>query len=220
MERMGKYRVVIAEDHAIVRDALRVLLSAEREFEVVADASDGRDAIRCALEHAPDLVLVDLSMPRMGGVDAIKEIKRCCRGTKVLVLTAHRDEEHVFASLQAGADGYVLKEATAAELLLAARGVLAGKTCLSPEISRQVVDGYLEARAGGVPPTAWDTLTDREKQILKMIAEGHKNMAIAEYHCISEKTVERHRANLMAKLDLHSASALTTYAMEKGLVSR
>ncbi|MBI5015037.1 MAG: response regulator transcription factor [Deltaproteobacteria bacterium] len=217
---MKKSRVVIVDDHAIIRDGLRAILTGGLGLEVVAEAADGRDAVRSVMEHAPELVLLDLNMPRMSGLDAIKEIKRCCPNTKVLVLTAHQDEEHVFASLQAGADGYVLKDASAAELLLAAKGVLAGKTCLGPEISKQVVEGYLEARSARTPTTAWDSLTDREKQILKMIAEGHKNKEIADYHSISEKTVERHRANLMAKLDLHSASALTVFAIERGLVSR
>ena len=216
----AKHRVVIAEDHTIVREGLRALLSTDPDLDVVAEAAHGRDAVRRAVEHAPDLFLLDLNMPRMGGLEAIKEIKRCCPSTKVLVLTVHEDEEHVSASFQAGADGYVLKDAGAAELKAAAKTVLSGKMYLSPGISRQVVAGYLWARKTPALQTAWDTLTDRERQILRMIAEGHKNKEIADYLSISEKTVERHRANVMAKLDLHSAVDLTAYAMERGLVSR
>jgi DNA-binding NarL/FixJ family response regulator len=215
-----KRRIVIAEDHTILREGLRALLSSDPDLEVAGEAVDGLAAIRAAEELTPDLILMDLTMPRMNGLEAIKEIKARCPGTKVLVLTVHKTEEHVFASLQAGADGYVLKDATSAELLLGIRSVLEGKPFLSPEVSGKVIEGYLGGRKGqGTASSPWDTLTDRERQILKMIAEGHKNKEIADFFCLSAKTVEKHRANLMRKLNLHSASALTTYAMEKGLIS-
>jgi DNA-binding NarL/FixJ family response regulator len=163
---------------------------------------------------------MDLSMPKMDGMDAIREIKKRCPSTKVLALTVHRTEEYILATLRAGADGYVLKDATHAELLMAIRSVLMGKRYLSPGASEKVIEGYLDGRKTLRSHSPWDTLTQREREVLKLIAEGYKNREIADYLYISVKTVEKHRANLMKKLDLHSTSALTALAMEKGLVTR
>ena len=215
-----KYRIVIAEDHTILREGLRSLLSASPDFEIVGEADDGREAIRCVEKLKPDLILTDLSMPRMNGMDAIREIKRRSPETKILVLTVHKTEEYILATLQAGADGYLLKDSTHAELLAAVRHVLSGKHYISPGISDKVLEGYLEGRKTLKTKTAWETLTQREREILKLIAEGYKNKEIADDLCISVKTVEKHRANLMEKLNLHNVQALTTYAIEKGLVSR
>ena len=214
-----KKRIVIAEDHTILREGLRALISADPDFEVVAEAEDGREAIRRVEQFSPDLILMDLSMPRMTGLDAVKEIKKRFPPTKVLVLTVHKSEEYILATLHAGADGYALKDATKTELIMAIRNVLDGKPFLSPGISEKVIDGYLEGRKTLKPRSAWDTLTQREREILKMVAEGYKNKEIGDYLCISLKTVEKHRANLMKKLNLHSASALTVFAIEKGLIS-
>jgi DNA-binding NarL/FixJ family response regulator len=215
-----KYRIVIAEDHTILREGLRALLSSNPDFEIAGEAEDGREAIRCVEKLKPHLVLTDLSMPRMNGMDAIREIKRKSPGTKILVLTVHKTEEYILATLQAGADGYLLKDSTHAELLAAVRHVLSGKHYISPGISDKVLDGYLEGRKTLKTRTSWETLTQREREILKLIAEGYKNKEIADDLCISVKTVEKHRANLMEKLNLHNVQALTTYAIEKGLVSR
>lgn len=215
-----RHRVVIAEDHTILREGLRALLSLSPDLEIVGEAEDGRDAIQCAEKVKPNLVLMDLSMPRMNGMDAIREIKRLCPGTKILALTVHKAEEYVLASLQAGADAYVLKDATHAELMVAVKSVLAGKRYLSPGISEKVIEGYLEGRKGSKLRSPWDILTQREREVLKLIAEGYKNKEIADYLCLSVKTVETHRANLMRKLDLHDVSALTTFAIEKGLITR
>ncbi|MGD8228609.1 MAG: response regulator transcription factor [Desulfobacteraceae bacterium] len=214
------YRIVIAEDHTILREGLRALLSADPQFDVVGEAGDGRDAIRCCDELVPDLVLMDLSMPRMHGFDAIKEIKRQSPEIKIIVLTVHKTDEYILATLQAGADGYVLKDATQSELVMAIRNVLMGKRYLSPGISDKVIEGYLEGKGTIKTRSAWDTLTRREREILKLIAEGYKNKEVADHLCISLKTVEKHRANLMKKLDLHNAAELTAFAMEKGLVDR
>jgi two-component system response regulator NreC len=216
----AKHRVVIAEDHTILREGLRALLSSSPDLEIVGEAEDGRDAIQCAEKVKPNLVLMDLSMPRMNGMDAIREIKRLCPETKILALTVHKAEEYVLASLQAGADAYVLKDATHAELMVAVKSVLAGKRYLSPGISEKVIEGYLEGRKGSKLRSPWDILTQREREVLKLIGEGYKNKEIADYLCLSVKTVETHRANLMRKLDLHDVSALTTFAMEKGLITR
>lgn len=215
-----KQRIVIAEDHTILREGLRALLSSNPNFDIVGEAGDGRDAILCVEKLKPDLILMDLSMPRMNGMGAIKEIKRQRPETKILALTVHKTEEYILATLRAGADGYVLKDATHAELVMAVKNILSGKSYLSPGISEKVIEGYLEGRKTLKSRSSWDTLTAREREILKLIGEGYKNKEIADYLCISVKTVEKHRANLMKKLDLHSASALTAFAMEKGLITR
>jgi DNA-binding NarL/FixJ family response regulator len=215
-----KVRIVIAEDHTILREGLRSLLSANTNFEIVGEAADGREAIRQVKKFKPDLALTDLSMPRMNGMEAIKEIKRESPATKVLVLTVHRAEEYILATFRAGADGYLLKDSTHSELLMAVKKVLSGSHYISPEISEKVIEGYIEGKKSLKSRTSWETLTQREREILKLIAEGYRNKEIAEDLCISVKTVEKHRANLMEKLDLHSIQALTTFAIDKGLVSR
>ena len=214
------YRVVIAEDYTILREGLKALLSSQPEFKVVAEAEDGRAAVRCIQEHGPDIVLMDLSMPRMNGLEAIKEIKRSNPETKIIALTVHKTEEYVLATLQAGADGYVLKDATHSELVMAMLNVLDGRRYLSPGISEKVIEGYLEGRKTVKNQTAWDSLTQREREILKLIGEGYKNKEIADFLFISPKTVEKHRTNLMNKLDLHNIASLTALAFEKGLITK
>jgi len=215
-----KQRIVIAEDYTILREGLRALISADPDLEVVGEAVDGHEAIRCVEKNKPHLTLMDLSMPRMNGMDAIREIRKRVPDTKIVVLTVHKTEEYILAALKAGADGYVLKDATHDELIMAVKSVLGGKRYISPGISEKVIEGYLDGRKTVKPQTAWETLTQREREILKLIAEGYRNKEIAEYLCISVKTVEKHRANLMEKLDLHNVQALTTFAIERGLVSR
>jgi len=215
-----KQRIVIAEDYTILREGLQMLISADPELEVVGEAVDGHDAIRCVEKNRPHLVLMDLSMPRMNGMDAIKEIRKRVPDTKIVVLTVHKTEEYILAALKAGAAGYVLKDATHDELIMAVKNVLSGKRYISPGISEKVIEGYLDGRKVIKTNTSWDTLTQREREILKLIAEGYRNKEIAEYLCISVKTVEKHRANLMEKLDLHNVQALTTFALERGLINR
>jgi len=212
--------IVLAEDHTILREGLKALLSSQPDLKVVAEAGDGLDAIRCVQNHAPDMILLDLSMPRMTGLDAIKEIKRISTDTKIIVLTVHSTEEYILATLRAGADGYVLKDAHSTELLTAIRHVLDGRRYLSPGISGTVIDGLLQGKKASAIRSAWETLTQREREILKLVAEGHKNKDIADLLCISVKTVEKHRANLMEKLDLHNVAALTALAAEKGLITK
>ena len=216
---MGKIvRIVLVEDHTILREGLRALLSADPKFEIVGEADDGREAVRQVEKLIPDLVVMDLSMPRMTGMDAIREIKRRHPGTKIIALTVHKAEEYLRNTLQAGADGYVLKDATHEELMLAIQNVLKGKTFLSPSVSNTVIEGYLEGKENQIPNPKLGLLSPREREILKLIAEGYKNKEIAADLFISLKTVEKHRANLMKKLDLHNAAALTTFAIEQGLV--
>lgn len=214
-----KQRILIVEDHALLRAGLRALLLQDQNIEIVGEAVNGREAVQAVGLFTPHLVLMDLSMPGMNGIEAIMDIKRRYPGTRVLVLTIHKTDEYIHESLRAGADGYILKDATHDELRIAVRSVLNGKTYLSPDISSKVISGYLgvgNAPAGASP---WDTLTHREREVLKMVAEGHPNKYIADYYCLSVKTVEKHRSNLMKKLDLHNAAMLTAYAIEKGLLS-
>ena len=217
---MEKLRIVLAEDHTILREGLRALLSADPSFEIIGEAPNGREAVRCVEKLEPDLLLMDLSMPRMSGMDAIREIKNRYPEIKIIALTVHKTEEYLLTTLKAGADGYVLKDATHDELVLAIKNVMSGKSYLSPGVSEKVIEGYLEGRESNRSHSPWETLSQREREVLKLIAEGFKNKEIAEDLCISLKTVEKHRANLMKKLDLHNAAALTVYAVQKGLVNR
>jgi DNA-binding NarL/FixJ family response regulator len=211
-------RILIAEDHALVRAGFRALLSQDPEFEIVGEVDNGRDAVRAVGEIKPDVVLMDLTMPGMNGMEAIIDIKRRYPGVRVLVLTLHKTEEFVLASLRAGADGYILKEATPGELRLAVRTVASGKTYLSQDVLGSVISED-SSRGGALPRNGvWDTLTRREREVLKLVAEGKSNKAIAEFLFLSAKTVEKHRAKLMAKLGMHNAAALTAYAIQKGLV--
>ena len=217
-EHLHSLRIVIADDHALVRAGMRALLSQDPEFEIVGEVENGRDAVRVAGELKPDIVLMDLTMPGMNGMEAILNIKLRYPAMRILVLTLHKTEEFVLASLRAGADGYILKEATPSELRLAVRTVAGGKTYLSPDVSSRVAGE--SQRSGGALPTngVWDTLTKREREVLKLVAEGKSNKAIAEFLFLSAKTVEKHRATLMSKLGMRNAAALTAYAIQKGLV--
>lgn len=213
-----KKRIVIAEDYTIVREGLKALLDSYPDFEVVGEAEDGRRAIE-AVEHLnPDLVLMDLSMPKTDGMTAIQEIKNRFPETKILALTVHKTEGYVRLALEAGADGYILKDATYSELERAIRNILDGKSYLSPGISDGIIKGYLVGLKSTQPSTLMGTLSPRELEILKLIAEGYKNKDIADYLFISVRTVEKHRANIMKKLDLHSSSALTALAIKEGLI--
>ena len=217
---MENLRIVLVEDHTILREGLRALLSADPNFEIIGEAQNGREAVRCVEKLEPDLLLMDLSMPRMSGMEAIREIKRRYPEVKIIALTVHKTEEYLLTTLKAGADGYVLKDATHEELVMAIKNVMRGKAYLRPCVSEKVIEGYLSGRESNRSASPWETLSQREREVLKLIAEGFKNKEIAEDLCISLKTVEKHRANLIKKLDLHNAAALTVYAVQKGLVNQ
>lgn len=216
---MKKRRLLIADDHAIVRDGVRALLNELPDLEIVGEAADGREAVRMANALKPDLILMDLCMPGSNGTEAIRAIKQRNPDTKIVVLTIYKTEEHIRAALDSGADGYVLKDDRGSELLAALQSIETGKSYLSPSICKQVVHGYLDGCVRPSTTPSWDVLTPRERQVLKLIAEGHSNREIAEYLNLSHKTVEKHRSNLMQKLDLHNAPAVTTYAIRHGLVA-
>lgn len=213
-----KQRVLIVDDHTLLRAGMRSLLAQDPSIEIVGEAADGRDAVRAVGQLAPNLVLMDLTMPGMNGIEAVTEIKRRYPEVRILVLTLHKTEDFIHASLRAGADGYILKDATHEELRVAIRNVLLGKTYLSTDVSGKVVSGYLGGGKSTSGSSVFDTLTHREREILKLVAEGRSNKGIAEYLNLSVKTVEKHRSNLMSKLDVHNAAGLTAFAIEKGLL--
>ncbi|MEW6669849.1 MAG: response regulator transcription factor [Thermodesulfobacteriota bacterium] len=215
-----KKKIVVAEDHRILREGLKALLAGSNKVEIVGEAEDGLEAIRCVERLKPHMILLDLAMPRMNGISAIKEIKSRFPETKILALTIHETEDYILEAFKSGADGYCLKDAGHGELLAAIESVLAGKPYLSPGVSQKVLQGYLEGRRTLKTHSSWDTVTQREKDVLKLVGEGYKNKEIADYLCISVKTVEKHRSNLMKKLDIHTVSALTSYAIQKGLVTK
>jgi two-component system response regulator NreC len=212
-------RIALVEDHVILRQGLRVLLEKSGEYEVVCEGSDGIEAIRCVQETMPDVLIIDLSMPRLTGMDAIREIKRIHAEIKIIVLTVHAAEEYVYESLKAGADGYVLKAADYTELITAIKTVLSGKVYLSPDISDTVVMGYL--KGGREKEVAIkEPLTAREREVLKLVGEGYKSREVADILCVSIKTVEKHREHIKRKLNISSTSAMIAYAIEHGLVNR
>jgi len=217
-------RILLAEDHRILRDGLRAIFRGEPDLALVGEAEDGREAIALARELQPDLVMLDLSMPRTDGLTALGEIKRVAPEARVLVMTVHRTEEYVFKAIEGGADGYLLKDASASELLLAVRSVLAGDRYLCAAVASQFVTAFLNGkgkrRAAPKPISPLETLSGREREVLKLVAEGYRSREIGDFLCISEKTVEKHRANLMRKLGINSATGLTAFAVDKGLVTR
>ncbi len=217
---MEKKQIVIVDDNTLLREGLCLMINADEGLEVAAEACDGITAVDTilGLETPPDLVMMDLSMPKMGGLSAIKEIKRRLPDTKILTLTIHDTDDFVLECFESGVSGYCLKDATQDELIKAVHVVLAGKTFISPGVADKVMEGYLEGRKRLKKETVWDTLTQREREVLKLVAEGYSSKNIAELLYISPKTVERHRSNIMNKLDLHNISELTLFAIDKGLV--
>lgn len=217
-----KQRVAVIDDNTLLREGLCLMINSDDAFEVVAEAHDGLSAVDTvlSLEPCPDLVVMDLSMPRMDGISAVKEIKRQLPEMKILILTIHDDDDMVLQCFDAGVSGYCLKDATREELLKSMHVVMSGKIFISPSIAGQVMEGYLESRKTLKKESRWEQLTQREREVLKLVAEGYTSKEIADFLSISPKTVERHRSNIMKKLDLHNASALTSFAIDRGVVVR
>jgi len=214
---MTPVRVLLADDHALVRAGIRALLESLEGIAVVAEAGNGGEVLELARKHRPDIVLLDISMPGIGGLEASAQLKQELPEVRVVMLSMHANEEYVLQALRAGAVGYMLKDSATAELELALQAVMQGETYLSPPISRQVVEGYVQ-RVGAEQPAA-DHLTPRQRQVLQLIAEGLSTKEIAYRLELSVKTVETHRAQLMERLQIRDIAGLVKYAIRNGLVS-
>lgn len=212
-------RVLIIDDHAVVRAGIQMLLESDPAFEIVGQGETGYDAIRLTQERHPDVVLMDITMPEMDGIEATQEIKKLPDSPPVLALTIHEGKDYFFHMLQAGASGYVPKRAAPQDLLQAVRVVASGNVYLDPAVAKDLVSDYLTQVQEGSERDSYEVLTDRERQVLTLIAEDTTNQAIANELEISVKTVERHRENIMRKLNLHTRTELVKYAIRKGLIS-
>ncbi len=212
-----KTRVLLADDHAVVRSGLRAVLDGEPDIEVVAEAADGSEAVRQALAHEVDLAILDVSMPKLTGLQATAELRRRRRQLRVLILSVHDNEQYFFEALRAGASGYVLKSAANRELVEACRAAMRGEPFLYPKAVTALIRDFLE-RAGDDEPAPRDPLTPRELQVVKLIAEGYTSEEIATELVIRRKTVDHHRANILDKLGLRNVAELTRYAIRRGLL--
>lgn len=211
-------RILLADDHTILRAGLRMMLNAQPDFEVVGEAQDGRQAMQEAQKLQPDVILMDITMPDMNGIEATRQIKKLLPETKILILTMHEHDEYVFQALRAGASGYMLKEAADTDLISALRVIQNGQFYLSPTAQSVMVGDYLQRVRTGEEKDSYSSLTEREREILKLVAEGYTNNQIAERLIISPKTVDTHRTHVMDKLNLHSRAELVKYAMRRGLL--
>lgn len=216
---MAGLRLLLADDHVLMRQGLRKLLEEQREWSVVAEASDGRSAVQEAVNHHPDVVILDIGMPLLNGIEASRQIVLRLPGTGVLILSMHPDEAYVTQAVRAGARGYLLKDSAAQDLIAAVAAVARGQSFFSPPVARVIVDEYVQRLAERGVVDRYDTLSEREREILQLVAEGRSNKKIAELLDISPTTVETHRAHLLHKLDLHSAAEVVLYAVRRGLVS-
>jgi len=214
---MKSIRVLIADDHALVRDGIRALLDADEEITVVAEAQDGLEAIEKIRSHQPSIVLMDIGMARMNGLEATIQITKRFPGIKVAMLSMHANEEYVLQALRSGASGYLLKDTKKQDLIRAVKLIASGKTFLSPEVSRHVIDNYVQSV--GTPKSLIEQITPRQREILKLIAEGRTNKEMAQLLNISVKTVDTHRTQLMERLDIHDVAGLVRYAIKTGLVT-
>ncbi len=212
-------RILLADDHAVVRSGLRLIIDAQPDMSVTGEAKDGLEAVQKLQELEPDVVVMDITMPRLGGLEAIRRMKRDRRDVRILVLTMHDSEQFFFQAIEAGASGYVTKAAPEQELLAAIRSVHEGNCYLNASVTKLLVDDYLERVKRGEGTAPYDPLTDREREVLHLVAAGHSNREIAQMLSISEHTVHNHRANLMEKLGVHNRLELLKYAMRMGIVT-
>ena len=215
---MGKIQVLICDDHTILREGIRLLLNAESDIEVIGEAVDGRDAVEKTRALKPDVILMDIAMPLLNGLDATRQIVSDHPDARVLVLTMYESDEYIEQMLEAGAVGYVLKKVASSELAFAIRSVQRDGSFLYPSITKRILEDYLRRAQSGQDKQTLDGLTDREREILQLVAEGHTNKDVAEMLSLSIRTVQNHRAHLMEKLGIHDRSELVKYAIKKGII--
>jgi DNA-binding NarL/FixJ family response regulator len=215
---MSPLRILLADDHTVVRQGLRKILEARPQWEVVAEAADGREAVKQAEEVKPDVAIIDVAMPLLNGIEAVRQIARKVPSTRVLVLSMHNDEAYVTQMLRAGAAGYLLKDSADVDLLQAVDAVAAGKSFFSPAIARVIADDYVRQLADRGASDRFELLSEREREIFQLIAEGKTNKEIAALLFLSPSTVDTHRSRIMEKLDVHSAAEIVLYAVRKGVI--
>ncbi len=216
---MPKLRLLLADDHTLVRQGLRKILEERPEWDVVAEAGDGREAVRLAIEAKPDVCIFDIGMPLLNGIDATRQVVKRRPDAVILMLSMHTDEPYVIRALQAGAKGYLLKDSIGEELLTAVATVAAGKAFFSPSIAGALLDDYVRRVSSTTMVDSYDTLSDREREIFQLVAEGHSNKDVAQILSISPATVETHRARILEKLDVHNTAELVLYAVRRGVIS-
>jgi len=216
---MSPIKILLADDHAVMRTGLRLVLERQNDFEVVAEASDGRQAVALTQQHEPNVVVMDITMPNLNGIEAARQITGSLPQTCVVILSMHSDEAYVLRALKAGARGYLLKESAESDLIDAVRAVSSGKAFFSPAVSRMLVEDYIRQLQDREIEDSYELLTTREREILQLIAEGKSNKDIANILNLSLYTIETHRGNLMEKLNLHTVPELILYAVRKGVIS-
>jgi two-component system response regulator NreC len=215
---MATLRILLADDHTLVRQGLRKLIEARPEWEVVAEAGNGRDAVRAALELTPHVAIIDIAMPQLNGIEATRQIVRRAPEVRVLVLSMYADEDYVTQVMKAGAAGYLLKDSADTDLTQAVIAVAQGKSFFSPAIAKTMLDEYVRHLAERGITDRYDALSEREREVFQLIAEGRSNKQVAELLYLSVSTVETHRAHIMEKLDVHNAAELVLYAVRKGVI--
>jgi DNA-binding NarL/FixJ family response regulator len=216
---VGKIRILLGDDHTIVRQGLRKIIEEQPEWEVIAEASNGREAVQLALAQEPDVVVLDIGMPLLNGIEATRQIVRRLPNVGIVVLSMHSDEAYILQALEAGARAYLLKDSADTDLIRGIEAAVGGKSFFSPSVAKVMLDDYVRRLTQRGLTDRYDTLSEREREIFQLIAEGNSNKAIAELLSVSPATVETHRAHILQKLDVHNTAELVLYAVRRGVIS-